>query len=512
MSGQLVHNRIAQQRDLKKDGRREKPIAPFAAGQGEPMNNAVESETVVSAQEQNPDLLHWRANVLLDEMMLGAVDIAADESSPARALPAATAQRPSTQANGAPPSPTVNRYSAQDASGDAVAEQYEWGERRVAAYNTYASPAVHRDDSTQFSGEQGAGAGLSRSTETPTPTVANRASNSRSATRKGANPSSSTPGNGTEQWLFAAEQRYEQLAVRRQSASAANATYDYDGWSTAPEYGVNTADQAISAAVPKYPAPAEAPSLVPLSAPSAAKNPTVRSKRSNLLPRMSAADARSVQQEMGMLQSAIEEVLPAGHESRERSQHLLQKAHAILQRDPSRSAEVDYYLQQVRTIVQRVQETAQWSDLYYSRLRTYLWGWLVLSVLVILGRYLYQGSLLIWMGSLGPAAGQSQFAYNLLTVLGAFFAGAMGGAIGALLNLYNHANLAHGFFDRKYGLRGLILPLIGAGVGLLLCLLFGIGYYLLGVEPADHLFLALLPALVALLFGAAQEYVYGVRS
>lgn len=480
------------------------------------MNGAVGNENVASAQEQNPDLLHWRANVLLDEMMLGAVDIAADESSPTRAMAAARNQRMVPGANGPTESPTAHRYVAEDENGNAAAEQYQWAARRVA-HTTDTNPAsAHYDEAQRHDAALAPSAtSASRFVEPPTSPGANvgghpgtnRAATERSSTH------APTPGNGTEQWLFAAEQRYQQLATRRQATSAANAAYEYDGWSAAPDYAGETADQALRVAVPKYPAPVEA-QATPVGALNitAVSSPTIRNKRSNLLPRMSTADARSIQQEMGMLQSAIEEVLPAGHESRERSQHLLQKAHAILQRDPNRSAEVDYYLQQVRTIVQRVQETARWSDLYHRRLRTYLLGWVVLSTLVILGRFLYQSQLLAWGSGFDQGGGQSLFAYNLLTGISAFFAGALGGAVGALLNMYSHAHMEHGFFDRKYGLRGLILPLIGAGVGLLLCLIFGIGYYLLGVEPAEQILLGLLPALLALIFGAIQEYLYGVRS
>jgi len=451
------------------------------------MSSPLEQETAVNPQEQNPDLLHWRANVLLDEMMLGAVDIAADESARPRSAPPSPALRPPAPAADALDSPA-------DGRGVDDGDPYRWAERRAAAYVANTGRDAGYDEAVAASSPRERAA---------TATTANR----------GAATEPKPPSNGTEQWLFAAEQRYQQLAARRQAASAATAAYEYDGWSAAPDYEVETNAPSLAGVVPKYPTPAEAPiGARPTAQPVVTKNPTVRGKRSNLLPRMSAADVHSIQQEMGMLQSAIEEVLPAGHESRERSQHLLQKAHAILLQDATRSAEVDYYLQQVRTIVQRVQETAHWSNLYRSRLQTYLWGWLVLSTLVILGRYLYQEVLAAWLDGSLAAGTMSLYAYNLLTAVTAFFAGALGGAAGALLNLYSHANLEHGFFDRKYGLRGLILPLIGAGVGLLLCLVFGLLYYVLRMEPADYLLLGLLPAALALIFGVVQEYLYGVRS
>lgn len=475
-----------EKRNWEKDEYPQKRQSSVATGRVLPMSSPLDQDAAVSAQDQNPDLLHWRANVLLDEMMLGAVDIAADESTRPRLTPTPPQPRP-------PAADPLDPQGEPQAGDDG--DPYQWAERRAAAYVANMGRPRAYDEAA--------------SSQAPR-TAHERTATSAAPARGASEPK--PPGNGTEQWLFAAEQRYQQLAVRRQAASAANATYEYDGWSAAPDYGLETPDASLSAVVPKYPAPAEAPMTARTTAqPGVVKNPP-RGKRSNLLPRMSAADVHSIQQEMGMLQSAIEEVLPASHESRERSQHLLQKAHAILQQDATRSAEVDYYLQQVRTIVQRVQETAHWSNLYRSRLQTYLWGWLVLSTLVILGRYLYQGALMTWLGGAGTAGASSLYAYNLLTAVSAFFAGALGGAAGVLLNLYSHANLEHGFFDRKYGLRGLILPLIGAGVGLLLCLLFGLFYYVLRIEPADYLLLSLLPALLALVFGFVQEYLYGVRS
>jgi hypothetical protein len=66
-----------------------------------------------------------------------------------------------------------------------------------------------------------------------------------------------------------------------------------------------------------------------------------------------------------------------------------------------------------------------------------------------------------------------------------------------------------GFFDRKYSLRGLILPLIGGIVGLVLCLLLGLVYYLFQTDPAIYWLLGALPALLAMGFGIAQEFIYG---
>jgi len=309
-------------------------------------------------------------------------------------------------------------------------------------------------------------------------------------------------GNNTEQWVFAAEQRYQQIAARHQtpptngqngslSASAAPWTDPVDALfdNFAGEYGYNNGASQTGVKT--------------------RTNQSIR--RSNLLPRMSNLDPRTLQQEMVLLQTEIEQALPAGHESRERALRLLQKAYTILHDDPSRSAEVDYYLQQVRSISQRVQETLHWSTLYHSRLNLYLSAWTVLSLIAITARYVYADGLATTIANLSniDLATGSLFPYNLLTVLTAFFGGALGGALGAFVNMRYSTQHKQGFFDRKYSLRGLILPLIGGVIGLLLCLCFGLVYYLFNVDPATNLLLGALPAVLAFGFGIAQDLIYG---
>ena len=227
---------------------------------------------------------------------------------------------------------------------------------------------------------------------------------------------------------------------------------------------------------------------------------------------MNALDSRAIQHEINVLQNSIETILPPGHESRIRAQHSLQKAYNILQEEPTRSAELEYYLQQVRTIVQRIQETIYWSNAYQSRLKTYLLAWLALSSSVIVSLYLYAAPLTDWLASVAASNRDSLWIYNLLTIAGAFFFGALGGGIGAFVNMIKYAQLDYGFFDRKYGLRGLLLPVIGAFIGVGLCVIFGIFYALFRLDPSANIWFGLLPALIALALAASQEYIYGTRA
>ena len=234
-------------------------------------------------------------------------------------------------------------------------------------------------------------------------------------------------------------------------------------------------------------------------------------KRSTLLPRSSELDIDNLHREISDLHGEIAMLLPVGNETSERARHLLDKAYSILQSDPSRSAEVEYYMQQVRTIVQRLYQARKWSDLYRQRLNLYLWAWLGLSAVMLIATFLFQSELeeaLMWLVGVGP---DSALVENWTTFLGTAFAGALGGAIGALYTMDKHARGEHSFFDRKYGLRGLILPFMGLIVGAVGYLIFGLIFVLLGVDPSENLTLAIIPIVAAFAFGFSQESIYGTR-
>lgn len=527
------------------------PTAPNRAAEPvKPVGALRSGERTPAGREQNPELLQWRANVLLDEMMLGAVDIAASDvvAAPARTVrngAAAddrsdeSASRSSSSAEEAKPPVHPTSYAnggyqeehyslGADEHTDRLAPndpQDEWARPSWHFAEPTVSAATKSPTSTTPSARAVALQEHTRhhqTSPTATPPVSNRPAYPNSAgadlrtTAVGAPPPRPTapppkpvPGKSepskkeAEPWVFAAEQRYQQIAARHQAtAPDATAGNNQAAWVdpvdalfddfAANDYGLNGANRGAQRNGQRI---------------------TQSGRRSNLLPRMSNLDPRALQQEMVMLQTEIEQALPAGHESRERALHLLQKAYTILHADPSRSAEVDYYLQQVRTIGQRVQETLHWSNLYHSRLNSYLSAWTALSLIVITARYVYHDGLVNTIGNLtGVDAAVSLVPHNLLTVLVAFFGGALGGALGAFINMRQYAQAKQGFFDRKYSLRGLILPLIGGIVGLILCLFFGLFYYLFNADPATNMLLGALPALIAFGFGVAQEFIYGTRS
>jgi len=238
----------------------------------------------------------------------------------------------------------------------------------------------------------------------------------------------------------------------------------------------------------------------------------VNKKRSTLLPRSSELDVDTLHREISDLHGEIAALLPVGNETSERARHLLDKAYSILQSDPTRSAEVEYYMQQVRTIVQRLHQARQWSDLYRQRLHVYLWAWLGLSAMLLIATFVFQEELelgLMWLGGLDAS---SWLVENWTTFIGTAAAGALGGAIGALYTMRTHARGEHSFFDRKYGLRGLILPFMGLIVGAVGYLIFGLLFGLVGINPSESLTAAIMPMVAAFAFGFSQESIYGTRN
>jgi hypothetical protein len=445
----------------------------------------------------DPELLRWRAEVLLDEMMLGGADlpqnglnVAAKSSGASLPLPVFPLEREEKTQHG------VASDSMYDNGQDGLAT------KPFAVSNTTDSQSKISPPSR-----------LSPQLSTPERTSPGSIYSVNSNTQIVA-----SPGEEGQKWLFAAEDRYRprtdeaQVASKRSSEPVeAQPIFANYLW---PETNPRSATQGNGGATRSEPTLTTAESGRRISTQFtealAATNPATR--RSNLLPRVSAADVDALQREIHLLQNEVDHILPVGHESNRRARHWLEKAQSILQTDTMRSAEVEYYLQQVRTIFQRVQQTMAWSNVYRKRLLTYLVAWSILSILVVVAYFLYQGQsghYVMLLTSLRESHPVTQQASSLFV---AFFAGALGGSLGALVNLGLQNARTSGFIDRKFGLRGLILPLMGAIVGLFIYLPIGLLYFVFHLNPTQALWLGCIPALLAFVYGIGQESLYGTRN
>jgi hypothetical protein len=76
--------------------------------------------------------------------------------------------------------------------------------------------------------------------------------------------------------------------------------------------------------------------------------------------------------------------------------------------------------------------------------------------------------------------------------------------------MQRHAAREYGYFDRKYGLRGLILPLLGGVFGTVLAILWAAVCIFVGLDE-NQVWIGAAPAVLAFVFGLIQEWLYGVR-
>lgn len=234
------------------------------------------------------------------------------------------------------------------------------------------------------------------------------------------------------------------------------------------------------------------------------------SLRSNLLPRSSEVDAAAAQQEIDELTRAVAIALPPGHEATERSRHLLNKAQNILQSDQSRSAEIEYYLQQVRRILERTQQRTAWSDLYRTRLWAYLVSWTLLALVVLMGVGSYRTQFAAMLAALFDVAPDAPWVVATGMTVATACAGALGAVLGVYIGIARRQRTEFGYFDRKYGLRGLLMPVIGFVFGGLIAGAFAVLFNLLGIDPNQSV-VALLPIGIAFFVGIGQESLYGAR-
>lgn len=438
----------------------------------------------------NPEVLRWRAEVLLDEMMLGGVDVAAGEPS----------QQPFRST--ATPSPAIVPPAEPVGTSTAPVSVYANGHggsytemQTTEARSEVATEPAHYQSTHDYS--------LPASAEEDRP-------NDESPVAPPASESESP-----QPWVLSAEERYRNLARQQalsEPSSVGPAARNGEGfyeWSESA--GQSTSSRPTSHTDETATASTRVVRSTAAQFVNSGGGAAIGAKRSNLLPRLSPLDVEAVQQEIYTLQSEIDVRLPASHESNKRAHHLLEKALAILQADPTRSAEVEYYLQQVRTIFQRVQQTIDWSSVYRNRLSVYLSAWTLLAVIVLVATYLYpaqiENALTLYAGLVSGSLAIQQAVIGTASLM----AGALGGAIGIFFSLHYQSRIAHGFVDRKFGLRGLILPVIGAVVGFGLALVINVAYYFLGMNPIQSLLLSVIPVFLAFGFGISQELLYGTR-
>ncbi len=460
--------------------------------------NAHTDETNATGTRQNP-------SPFARDNAAGSTDDAPIPPAPFRPPPSVVAR--TTQRSGPPHAQTGS--TAAQGSGYA-------GAFPIASTDPYSPEALPPADFASAAPAPTAPApkAPNRQSARPAPTETDAtmppvASGSTSAYASAYQPASAPPTGESGRKLTAVEQRYPGSANRRENAARAAAPQG----ASAPRSTGTHADQ--------YNVDDDLPGLGPVR-----RNPAVinggtvtgsmavgprNARYAALLPRSTPWDTHEMEREILALSEEMARVLPAGHESARRARHLLDKAQTIFAADPQRSAEVDYYLSQVRAIVDRSHQTLQWAGLYRKQLVRYLLAWAVLCSMIVAAALIFGNGLGERISSAMGWAAEGWAASNVAPALLAIYAGALGGAVGGLVNLQRYLAHGVGFIDRKYSLRGLILPIMGMlGGALIFGLLSGL-FWMFGISLNSSWLLELVPALLAFGLAFAQESIYGTR-
>lgn len=433
--------------------------------------------------DDSPELLRWRADILLDEMMLGAVDTGggrADASSSVSSDVSGEASGSTTTWNRTAPPASAPPVSAPRPYSDAAPAMRTGGDDFVRERPSTAKPV-----------DQAAAPPYDR------PPYDSRPPYDRT-------------------WRDDDESRGAVGAVETPVVSehvaehAPNSSFAHPYAPAAPTSGRggSSADDALlrppTAAAPYRGAASPAPAAGAFS-----RQDQQQRRRNNLLPRMSEADVAQLRQDITTLTNDVEVLLPAGHDWHTRSEHLLERADHILRTTPERSAEVEYYLHQVRAIIGRAAQTSTASQVYRTRLIVYHIAWLVLSVIGVVAVVLYIQPMTDRMAALFGFGPDSLLAGHAAAYVLTAATATLGAALGALVNMRRYRSQGRGFFDRKYSLRSLLLPVFALLVASILYIIAALIFWMMGIVPLQQPLYATLAAVPAFAYGFWQEHVYG---
>ena len=435
------------------------------------------------AMVESPELLRWRADILMDEMMLGAVDASGSD-----------------QANGV--APAVEYDGA--GTGGSPTDQTWPGDPD----NDLGDDLGDLSSSREAPDLAAAGKTPPEADERSTPSPGDGKTTSR------AEVTSSEVISGDVEWWqhpFHVEPRHSATPPAPMAPYSAAPQVTFENTAAAGQGTPGSSESLLRPpSVAQTVSPAEA-APVPPDRQGTAGTRLRTGKRTNLLPRMSSVDTEALWREIDEMRIEIDAVMPAQHEWSVRSRHLLDKGETILRQSPDRTAEVEYYLNQVRGILARVRQSYTWSQLYMKRLNIYLWAWIAFAAVVASGCFLYREALTGFFTLLTGLPADGFLMQMLPFWFGTMAVGALGGALGAQVNMARHQSLEHGFFDRKYSLRGLLLPLLAAFAAMILFVPFALIAHFVPVSPLIALSLIGVAAVLAFLFGFFQEALYGTR-
>lgn len=221
---------------------------------------------------------------------------------------------------------------------------------------------------------------------------------------------------------------------------------------------------------------------------------------------ISAAETQKLGDEIEYLYAQVNRLQETRRDLTGHALSLLREARTILLNQPERMGRADYNVRQVRSLLQRAQESRRRSIRIGVLLLLYLALWLMICAASITAFFLYGSAIRLLLAD-GSANGT--LSPHTLPLILTVLAGGTGGVIGAIFSLITHLRQGQEF-DRQYGLRYTIQPVMGVVLALAIYALSNFLFNAAGMRLTGSVVTAAFPAMIALPAGLWQEVVYAM--
>ncbi|MBI3960441.1 MAG: hypothetical protein HY328_16635 [Chloroflexi bacterium] len=220
---------------------------------------------------------------------------------------------------------------------------------------------------------------------------------------------------------------------------------------------------------------------------------------------LTAGQVRFLDEEIAHLYGEVNRVLATRREITGHALSLLREAREILFAEPHRLGRAEYNLTQVRSILERAQDSRRQSSRRGFQVLLYLALWLAGTVAAGVALFLYGAELtrvsVVLLGS------QSRVVAHLHPFLWVMITGSAGAVVGAILGFLAHIRSEQDF-DRQHVMRFAIQPMMGVVLGILLYLLFSLLFASMQIDLTARAVTRALPVVLALPAGLWQEWIY----
>ncbi|MBX3049848.1 MAG: hypothetical protein KF753_00165 [Caldilineaceae bacterium] len=247
--------------------------------------------------------------------------------------------------------------------------------------------------------------------------------------------------------------------------------------------------------------PAQITSLLDRPAPVLGKVPAPAAPPISL----TAGQIRFLDEEISALHGEVKRALATRRDVTGHALSLLREAREILLAEPHRLGRAEYNISQVRSMLERADESRRRSSRRGFRVLLYLALWLAGTVVAGASLFLYSAD--IHRVSIAILGNGSRVAAHLQPFLWAMVTGSAGAVVGAILGFLSHIRSGQDF-DRQHVVRFAIQPIMGVVLGILLYTLFSALFAGMQIDITARSITRGLPIVLALPVGLWQEWIY----